>query len=429
MIRLLLIIALLPAAATAQDDIWDDDAWDDQDDAAAWNGFLEAGLGSRLQADPLVRKRNTLEELRLRLESERALGRALFALKADVGFDAVESDAYGDLRDLTLSFTVGETLDVKVGHHVQTWGTGDLVFLNDLFPKDYVSFFAGRDDEYLKAPASAIRLTHFGTAFNVDFVWTPVFEPDVYVTGERFSFFSPVAGGNVAPRPPLSAVEPGRTFGNGEFAVRLFRTAEGREYALYAYRGFFKQPSALTADLQAAFAPLSAYGASLRRPAGRGVLNAELSWYDSRGSGDNGGNGGSPGPLVPNDQIRFLAGYEWEAAPNFTVGLQYYAEWSLDYEELLVDTSAPQFAPDEYRQVLTSRLTYRTGRDRHTWSLFAFASPTDGDVYVRPRFTLRYNDEWTFVIGGNLFGGGDDHTFFAQFEDASNAYVRLRYNY
>ena len=28
-------------------------------------------------------------------------------------------------------------------------------------------------------------------------------------------------------------------------------------------------------------------------------------------------------PLVPNDQLRFLLGYEWEARPNFTVGLQY----------------------------------------------------------------------------------------------------------
>ena len=58
---------------------------------------------------------------------------------------------------------------------MQTWGTGDLVFLNDLFPKDFVSFFAGRDDEYLKAPGDALRITHYSKAVNIDFVWTPVF--------------------------------------------------------------------------------------------------------------------------------------------------------------------------------------------------------------------------------------------------------------
>ena len=60
-----------------------------------------------------------------------------------------------DVRDLTLSFSAGASTDVSIGRQVITWGTGDLVFLNDLFPKDFVSFFAGRDDDYLKAPGDA----------------------------------------------------------------------------------------------------------------------------------------------------------------------------------------------------------------------------------------------------------------------------------
>jgi hypothetical protein len=250
-----------------------------------------------------------------------------------------------------------------------------------------------------------------------------VFEPDVYLTGERFSFFSPVAGENVAPRPPMSAIEPDRTLGNGEFAARVFRTVEGREYALYGYRGFFKQPSALSQSLLPTFAPLSVYGASLRKPAGRGLLNAEFAYYDSRNDGDG------TDPLIPNSQIRLLAGYEWEAARNFTVGLQYFAEWTRDHDELLAGSFAPQFEPDEYRQLVTSRLTYRSGRERYLWSLFTFVSPTDKDIYLRPQFTLRYSDQWTYVVGGSLFGGKDDHTFFAQFDEASNVYIRFRYNY
>jgi hypothetical protein len=424
--RLILVALLLPIAAAAQDDVsedvWEDD-WEDSGDATGWHGFVEAGLGSRLQTDARLPQRNTLEELRWRIESDRTLGRAIVALKADAGFDGIESRGYVDIRDATLSFTAGEAVDIKLGHQVQTWGTGDLVFLNDLFPKDFVSFFAGRDDEYLKAPGSAIRLTRFGSVFGIDFVWTPVFEPDVYLTGERFSFFSPLAGENVAPRPPISAIEPDRTFANGEFAVRAFRTVEGREYALYGYRGFFKQPSALNRSLLPTFAPLSAWGASLRKPAGRGLLNAEFAYYDSRDDRDG------ADPLIPNSQLRLLAGYEWEAARNFTVGLQYSAEWTLDHDELLAGSLAPQFEPEEYRQILTSRFTYRSGRERYLWSLFTFLSPTDKDFYLRPQFTLRYSDEWTYVFGGSLFGGDGGHTFFAQFEDASNVYLRARYNY
>ena len=421
--KLLSLLILLPVSLFAQDDLWDDEDWGDEEEAAAWTGFVEAGFGSRFSSDPLLDANATLGELRLRLESEWQAGKATISLKADAAYDDVVTDWDAELRDLTVAWTVGSSTDVRLGRQVQTWGTGDLVFLNDLFPKDFVSFFAGRDDEYLKAAGNALRITRFSKPVNFDFVWTPNFEPDVYLTGERFTFFSPLAGENIAPDPPLSALEPDNSLSNGEFALRLFRTNEGREYALYAYHGFFKQPTALTAAFEATFAPLSAVGASLRRPLGAGLFNAETSYYMSRDDRD--GND----PLLPNDQVRLLLGYEWEARPSFTVGLQYYLEWTLDHDELLANSFAAQFEPDEYRHLLTNRLTYRAGRDKHTWSLFTFYSPSDDDFYVRPVYTYRYDDHWSVAGGANLFDGKQDQTFFSQLQDASNAYLRIRYNY
>ncbi len=418
-----LVFVLLPTALLAQDDMWDDDDWDDEEQVTPWSGFLEAGFGARFESDPLISSRNTLEELRWRIESEWHPGKATFAFTADAVYDGVDGDFEADIRDLSAAFTLGETLDVKAGRQVQTWGTGDLVFLNDLFPKDFVSFFAGRDDEYLKTPGSSIRLTRFSSALNIDFAWSPRFEPDIYLTGERFSFFSPLAGENVAPQPRFSAIEPGSSLSNGEFALRLFRNVEGREYALYAYHGFFKQPNALNESLQASFAPLTSLGASLRQSLGPGLFNAEVSYYISNDDrdGDN--------PFLPNSQIRFLAGYEWEAKANFTVGLQYYLEATLDYRALLANSLIPGFEPDEHRHLLTSRLTYRSGRDRHVWSLFTFFSPSDQDAYLRPVYTYRHDDHLSMTAGANVIGGNDKHTFFAQLQDASNIYLRLRYNY
>jgi len=420
------ILALLPLAVFSQEDLWEDDwddAWEQESGGASrWTGFAEAAFGRRLQSDPLLDAQNTLEELRARVEASWQPGDVSIALKADAWLDGITDDVEGDIRDLSLGFRVGSSTDVAVGRQVQTWGTGDLLFLNDLFPKDFVSFFAGRDDEYLKAPGTAVRVTRYGTV-NVDFVWTPVFEPDVYLTGERFSFFWPPAGQNIAPRPPLSAVEPSRTLNNGEFALRLFKTVESREYAVYAYRGFFKQPNAFTADLDATFAPLTALGASLRQPLGPGLFNAEFAYYASRD--DRSGSD----PFVPNDQLRVLGGYEWEARRNFTVGLQYYLEWTMDHDELIANSPFPQFEPEEFRQLLTARLTYRLQRDRHTFSLFAFASPSDRDFCLRPAYTWRYSDRWSLTAGGNLFGGEDRFTFFNQLQDASNLYLRLRFNY
>ena len=387
------LLLFLPLTVFAQDDVWDDDAWeedwDEEQQGIIWSGFVEAGLGTRFSEDELVDTRNTLEEVRWRFETEWQPGKVTVGLKADVDYDGIANDWDADVRDLSAGFTLGDNIDVKIGRQVQTWGTGDLVFLNDLFPKDFVSFFAGRDDEYLKAPGNAIRVTRFSPLVNVDFVWTPIFESDVYLTGERFSFYSPLAGMQVAPRPPFSAEEPEKSFSNGEFALRLFRTVESTEFAFYAYRGFSKQPP---------FVAMNAYGASIRRPAGPGLLNAETSYYTSQGD---------------NDQLRFLVGYEWEARPNFSVGLQYYLE----------STS------DEDRHLLTNRLTYRAGRDKHTFSLFTFYSPSDNDYYLRPVYTYRHSDQWSLAFGANLFGGNEPDTFFNQLDDASNAYARVRFHY
>lgn len=388
------LLLLLPLSAIAQDDPWADDAWEEdwgeEETGLVWSGFVEGAFGTRFSEDPLIDNRNTLEDLRWRIETEWQFDDISLSLKADAGYDGIEDDWIADVRDLTMAFPIGESIDIKIGRQVQTWGTGDLVFLNDLFPKDFVSFFAGRDDEYLKAPGNAVRVTKYSDAINIDFVWTPVFEPDVYLTGERFSFYSEAAGGNIAPRPPFKAPEPDEKFSNGEFALRLYKTIESTEYAFYAYRGFSKQPF---------FVPMNAYGASVRRPAGPGLINVEASYYDSEDD---------------DNQLRFLTGYEWEAKPNFTVGLQYYLERHDNSDNL---------------HWLTNRLTYRAGRDRHTWSLFTFYSPSDNDFYLRPSYTYRHSDQWSITAGANIFGGKDDHTFFNQLQDASNAYLRVRFHY
>ncbi|MBZ0112194.1 MAG: hypothetical protein K8J08_07030 [Thermoanaerobaculia bacterium] len=425
--NLLLLLLLVPTALSAQDDLWEDDDWGDESEGVVWSGFLEAAYGTRLGDDPLLDEQDTLAEIRLRTEAEKPLGNASINWSGDVGYDAVEESWLLDVRDLSVAFSLGEKVEMRVGRQVQTWGTGDLVFLNDLFPKDFVSFFSGRDDEYLKAAADSVRLSAYLTKVNVDFVWTPAFSPNVYLTGERFSFFSNLAQAPVAPRPPLSAVDPARTFENGEFALRLFRTVQGRELALYGYHGFFKSPSALVenggGDLTPTFAPMNSVGASLRQTAGPGLLNLELSYYDSIDDRD-GRNG-----FLPNDQFRTLAGFEWEAQKNFTVGFQYSVEWTLDHTALLENSPAPTLEPDEFRHVLTNRLTYRSGLGKVTMSLFTFFSPSDEDYYFKPALAYRHSDRWSMTVGLNLLGGNEPQTFFGQLEDASNAYFRLRLSY
>lgn len=402
------------------DDEWSGDSWGEADQTSRWHGFFEAGLGQRIHADPALERLETLEEVRVRLETSGFHGDNRYLLKGDLYLDGVEEQFAVDLREASYSLTLSRRWDLKLGQQVLTWGTGDLLFVNDLFAKDWQSFFSGRETEYLKAPSAAARASYFGEQANLDLIWIPDFIPDRYISGERFSYFSPGRGSNVAaPAARIDAREPDNNLPNGELAGRVYGTLSATEWALYGYRGFQPQPNAVNSRGEPVFTRLDAVGASIRAPLGQGLANAEVAWYlaeDSRG--DN--------PRQPNDQFRLLLGYEREVLPKLTLGLQYYLEQTLDYDRYRAATVSP-FLAHEYRYLYTARLNYRMWQDNLTWSLFVYHSPSDDDQFIRPSVSYRFDDRLSATIGANLFSGRRPHTFFGQFEEGSNLYGRLRY--
>lgn len=423
-----LLLALMTTSLHATDD-WGDDAWADEDEQEIQlHGFYELAAGGRIHDDSAIEDDLTLAELRARIESETHYDDMRFSGKADLYADAVEGGIHFNLREALVDLSLGSHMDVRGGHQVLTWGTGDLVFLNDLFAKDWQSFFSGRDDEYLKAPSTSIKFSYYGDKANLDFVWTPVFTNDNFIEGERFSYFSPMSGEQMAaPEGKLSVEYPDKTFSEGEFAARLHGRTQlfgesSAEWAVYAYRGFWKQPNAVNDKGRAFFSPMNSFGASLRSNVASGIGYAEFSLYNSEDDkGDD--------PMLPNNQSRFLLGYEQELRPKLTMGMQYYLEHIQDYSALIKTDQESPYRPDENRELWTLRLTYRMMQDNLILNWFSFYSPTDQDYYHRPSLKYRFNDELSLTMGGNLFGGQQRHTFFGQFENASNLYARLRFSY
>lgn len=399
------------------DDDWDD-PWATRGGGLTWTGFVDAGLGARWHDVDNLGSR-TLGELRLRGETRYDHGDFRVDFKGELILDEVAEEADAEIRELALSFSPAPRADAKLGRQVLTWGTGDLLFLNDLFPKDFISFFAGRDEDYLKSPSDTARVSIFTQPVNIDLAWTPRFEPDNYLYGERFAFWNPALGEVAAPENPRRAATPD----SPELALRLFRTVAGREYALYGYRGRWKQPLGVNAEGEPRFPRLQVWGASLRQPLHKGIFNAELAWYDSRE--DRSGKD----PTVPNSELRLLAGYEQELVRNLTMGTQLYAEQIQHHGRLKANSPDPDRERDEWRTVATLRLTHRAMQDKLTSSMFLFVSPSDEDFYLRPSISWRRDDHWLLAGGLNVFGGSEDYTFFGQLEDNSNAWFRVRYYY
>ncbi len=398
----------------------------------ALTGFWETRAGIRTQHDP-HQKDASIGETRLQLSYDLPGESVAFKFVPDFVVDPVADDypvdleegtGFLDLRQANVLLRPAPFLDVKIGRQINTWGTGDQLFINDLFPKDWNSFFIGRDDEYLKAPSDALKASFFSDVANLDVVYVPRFDADRAIDGRRISYWNAGLGRTAGRDAPMSADRPDDWFGDDEWALRLFRNVGAYEVALYGYDGFWKSPGGSDpATGRALYPRLQVVGASLRGPAAGGIFNMEGGWY--RSADDIGGDD----PFIRNSELRGLVGFEREIAPDLTGGLQYYVENMLDYDAYEDSLPAGTHAADELRQVVTVRLTRLLMNQNLKLSLFVFYSPTDDDAYLRPSANYKIDDYWTVEAGGNVFLGRRDDTFFGQFEDANNLYVSVRYGF
>src|SRR3990172_8304758 len=154
--------------------------------ALSLHGFVECAGGIRLKDDPAQARDATLGEGRLQVElSQEGPADSRLFFKADLIWDGVEERGDADLRELYLDLSHVQVLDIRAGRQILTWGTGDLVFINDLFPKDFVSFFVGRSLEYLKVGSDAVKFSLYPGPFALDLVAVPHFTPSEIPEGER----------------------------------------------------------------------------------------------------------------------------------------------------------------------------------------------------------------------------------------------------
>ncbi len=154
-----------------------------------------------------------------------------------------------------------------------------------------------------------------------------------------------------------------------------------------------------------------------------GIGNLEIAWYDSRDDSDG------TNPSVENSQMRYLAGYTQELAPEFTASLQYYVEQILHYDDCKKGITVSSLKREHFRNVLITRFTKLLMQQTLTLSLAICFSPTDMDAYVRPRIEYQHTDNLTLETGTNIFLGRDSNTFFSQFENNTNLYAAIRYHF
>jgi len=398
-------------------------------------GFVENAFGARVSKGNVTKHKayNMLEQrLQLKTRYDFSGRDILSSWQASLRFkgDFTLDEYFGgetdfDLRELNLAFSPFPFMDARIGRQVLTWGTGDYLFINDLFAKDYVSFYIGRDDEYLKKPQDALRFSFYPKVAGIDLVIMPFFEPNILPDGGRLSFFDSFQGGIAGRDSDRRLVEPSARAKNAEYALRAYRSFGSNEGALYYFRGFDKSPRSYKnqAARELYYERLDVYGASLRGPFLKGIANVEAGYYYSPedSAGDN--------RLIENSSVKVMAGYEKDMGNDLKIGFQYLYERKLDYSEYTRALLPGDYFWDEHRRLVANRVTKLYNNQTVMVSLFTFYSPSDNDGYFRPTASYDATDQWKFTAGANIPWGEDVITDFGQMQRNKNIYFRARYSF
>jgi len=371
---------------------------------------------------------------RFRLQTQKTTKKGGFFAKIDVVRDDISNDTYVDIREMRLQYTPLKWLDLSVGKQVSTWGVADMLFINDLFPKNWNANFLGRDMEYLKDSSTSLRLTSYLKKWTWDVVYTPEFAPDTTPTGCYLNVFDPNSG-QIISNPDgcdyenMAGGRKSRDVNDSELAMNLNRYVGAHQISFYAYRGFFKNPKSLqgsgTAEdpFRPFYSRLNVFGASTEGQFGPGIFTSEFGYYDSKDdpNGDN--------PLVENSKVKYLLGYKMDVNANLTLGAQWYVEQYLDYDAYEASVGFQPSRKREFADTFTLRVMYKAQQETLLFNLFTYVRPDDKDAFLKLDVSKRLDDNFSIIAGVNVFDGkeGFESREFGMLKYDDNAFVRFKY--
>ncbi|MDZ4263421.1 MAG: hypothetical protein U1B30_13965, partial [Pseudomonadota bacterium] len=293
---------------------------------------------------------------------------------------------------------------------------GDMLFINDVFAKDWNAFFGGMPMDFLKRPTDAIKFDFYPGNTTIETVIAR-FDEDHLPEMRRFEMQSPLLA------PPIISES---NYDDLEYAGKLSRSFSGWDVSTYASKGYWHRAAyepAITAPGTNLFYPrLNTYGASLTGQINNGVFNLEAGYYDSRDdvSGSN--------PFIQNSQTRLLSGYNRQLWKDSTLGVQFYIEHMENYSAYRAAASSAPGVSAEWNRVATLRFTQFLMHQTLTVNVFSYWGLSESDRFLQSTLRYAFNDNFWGEIGTNVFSGNSQGMFGA-FDRNDNLYVTLRLAY
>lgn len=408
-IRLLIFIALsaLPQGESAM--------------AFDLHGAFQNNASLRM-ADYGGRKHDWLNlETKLQVETKRAFRNGKGDAFGKIDFDYSHVLGRGDVevRELYVNRYFSKA-DLRVGKQIITWGSSDLVFVTDVFPKDWTSLIVGRPMEYLKKGTEAARGQFYFGKNTLEIIIIPTFTPDTLPGGERLAAYNPfkIATG-------MSDILPSNRLRSPEAAFAASKTVGPYDYSLNFYSGRDRRPS-LSFDPASGsefrrYPRMWMLGGGFKGASGDRIYRGEIAFYHTEDT-----SGTDPG--AQNASLKYLLGTDISLGGNRNVGFQFSQEFMFDYGAYSSTLPTGFPATKKVQSLLTFRFAdawkYQTIKPK----LFLIYDISRRDIYLNGEYERNVNDTVSVMAGFNLFDGRT-HTMYGQFDKNDNLYVNFKYGF
>lgn len=335
------------------------------------------------------------------------------SLRVEAGYDNAVSRDRLAVREAFVDWAPTSTASVKLGRQVLTWGVSDYLYVNDVFPKNYDSFFTGGGFDRMKEPVDAARAQWHAGSVDVEAVAART-KADRSPASERFTAMTmssmAVAVDDEDDRADLALKVSGHT-GGWDLAgyAASFRSREQRQ---------FMDGSGLRVNRPR----LRHLGASATGNAAGGLMWLEAAARDA----------GEERPTTVNRHFlgsaaKAIAGYSREIGTDLTASAQLQLEAATSRQRYL-DSLAPGLRPLKPVSTTLHLRVYGSWMNQTLSGGAQVFLGNEGDSHFNPFVSWSPADGWTVEGGANLFNGKPD-TRYGAFKDDSNVYVLGRYSF
>lgn len=384
-----------------------------QDATISFNGFADTYHAIQIKHPHEYLSSRT----RVRLEMRADYDNSSFYASTNAIYNSIVSENTGlSLHEAYFLYN-GNSIEVKLGRQIITWGVADGIPLTDVIsPMDYTEFMANDYDD-IRIPVNAARIRYQAGLMNLDAVFVP--SPEFYKL--------PLQSSNPWNRGFTSSLEmdlsdtPEIRLKNSEYGLRSSLFLSGIDFSFCALHTFNKSPiMRITEDdsrgvyLKGFYDEMIVLGTNVSIPFGEFVFRGEFAEYLGEALQTKTYN-----DIIHKNTEQALAGIDWYAQNDWTFMLQYMHRHIPDHTQ--------ELDQKRHKSTITFRISKELLRNTLKLSESGTIYINDRAIYSRTQAEYQLNDQISLYAGLDIFYG--EKGIFDRYEENSEIWVKARYNF